>query len=373
METKAYKTNRDSSLDLIRVTALFFVISVHFFYNNGFYKTNVAGERMYVMVLMRTLFMSCVPLFLLLTGCLMNRKRLCCRYYKGISKTVGVYLLASIVCIFFKFQFLGEEITIKEAILSILNFSGAKYAWYVEMYLGLFLLIPFLNLIYWGLESKKEKKCLIITFFILSTLPSILNIFDLRTSGWLLEPTISDVYDKLVPAWWTRLYPVLYYFIGCYLAEFKPKIKRRNNIIGLLVTTILFGTFNYYRSYGGVFKWGSYTDWGGFENVVNSVLWFVLIMNLNTHSWPEKFKGILRRLSDLAFGAYLLSYIPDQCVYKYLNSCVPEMPLRLNYYPIVVALVFIISIGLSYLVNLVYTVWGMAYRKILFDVNKGSV
>lgn len=65
---------RNINIDLIRCCAIFAVISVHFFRNNGFYTEPVIGWRMYLMVFMRTTFMICVPLFLLITGYLMNRK-----------------------------------------------------------------------------------------------------------------------------------------------------------------------------------------------------------------------------------------------------------------------------------------------------------
>lgn len=66
---------RDSSLDILRIVAFLSVISVHFFLNNGFYDQLVVGKRMYVMTILRSFFMDCVPLFLTLTGFLMNKKR----------------------------------------------------------------------------------------------------------------------------------------------------------------------------------------------------------------------------------------------------------------------------------------------------------
>lgn len=48
------KKQRNINLDIIRCVAVFFVISVHFFLNNGFYSEIVVGKRMYIMVMMRT-------------------------------------------------------------------------------------------------------------------------------------------------------------------------------------------------------------------------------------------------------------------------------------------------------------------------------
>ena len=65
---------RNINLDIIRSIAVFSVLSVHFFLNNGFYTEIIKGKRMLVMFTMRKAFMICVPLFAILTGYLMNKK-----------------------------------------------------------------------------------------------------------------------------------------------------------------------------------------------------------------------------------------------------------------------------------------------------------
>ena len=61
MDYKKLK-KRDSSLDILRIIAVFTVLSVHFFLHNGFYSQTIEGTPMYVAVVMRTLFSVCVPL-----------------------------------------------------------------------------------------------------------------------------------------------------------------------------------------------------------------------------------------------------------------------------------------------------------------------
>ena len=107
--------------------------------------------------------MICVPLFIILTGYLMSSKKWSGKYYLGIVKTLGIYVLASILCIIYKVHVLNTEITVKNAIFSILDFTGANYSWYIEMYIGLFLLIPFLNAMLRGLETRKAKLALVLT------------------------------------------------------------------------------------------------------------------------------------------------------------------------------------------------------------------
>lgn len=114
------------------------------------------GGKMILATIMRNMFMICVPLFLLLTGYLMSNKKVEKKYYKGIIKTLYVFILTSIICGFYKYQ-KGNYNNLIELFLSIFDYTGAGYSWYIEMYIGLFLLIPFLNLIYNNLTSKNKK------------------------------------------------------------------------------------------------------------------------------------------------------------------------------------------------------------------------
>ena len=140
--------NRNASMDIIRIVAAFTVLSVHFFLHNGFYSQIVEGVAMYIMVLMLTLFSVCVPLFMNLTGYLMSHKTLSRKYYSGISKTLIIFVLATLACMIFKTVHDNEPFSLKSFILGTLDFTGANYSWYIEMYIGLFLLVPFLNLAY---------------------------------------------------------------------------------------------------------------------------------------------------------------------------------------------------------------------------------
>ena len=167
--------------------------------------------------------MICVPLFIILTGYLMSNKKWSGRYYLGIVKTLGIYLLASIVCIVYKITVLHQDITFSNALFSILDFTGANYSWYIEMYIGLFLLIPFINAMFRGLETRKARLALVLTLLSLSALPSIINIFNFDVVGWWAQPSLSVVYRSIVPDWWIMIYPLTYYCIGAYMNEYPIK------------------------------------------------------------------------------------------------------------------------------------------------------
>lgn len=88
---------RNINIDLIKCIAVFSVISVHFFANVGLYKNVINSTNMYIGIFFRTLFMICVPLFIITTGYLMKNKTLSKKYYLGVLRVLIIYLLDAFI------------------------------------------------------------------------------------------------------------------------------------------------------------------------------------------------------------------------------------------------------------------------------------
>lgn len=338
------KKERNYSLDIIRILATFFVVSVHFFLHTGFYAQPVEGKRMFIMVIMRTLFMTCIPLFLMLTGYLMNKKKLNLKYFKGIIKTLTIYILASLGCLIFKNIYLGHPLNISHILKSIISFQGANYSWYIEMYIGLFIIIPFLNLIYNGLETKKQKQVSLIGLTMIVTIPPMLNKHLVGENNLL---------NSLIPTW-SRLYPIMYYFIGAYISEYKPKLKKIFIPFLLIFTLMLVGGYYYLVNSYGTFAWGDYQDSCSFPIMLLAVLIFVVLSAVELSNKKECTKKMLTHVSELTLGAYLMSYIFDEMIYTELRNAVPDMLNRFYYYPITAILSFVGALVASEILNLIY-------------------
>lgn len=325
---------RNINIDLVKCIAVFSVISVHYFANVGLYKTLIVGNKMYVGIFFRTLFMICVPLFIITTGYLMKNKTLSKKYYFGISRVLIIYLIDAIMYLGYNSIYYNDSFSIKHIIASILKFD-IGYSWYIEMYIGLFLIIPFINLIYNNLKSKKEKQILIITMFILTSFQGIFNIK-----------------YTLIPDWWINIYPLTYYFIGCYLKEYKINISKITNILLFVIVLIISWLINIYFSKGNNFIWGVYNDWGSIFNVLTSTLIFIFIINLNLSKLSNRLKKIIVKISELSLGIYLTSSIVDDFLYfNYFKNI--DFFSSFGYFKIV-PLVLLLSISLSMIINIIY-------------------
>lgn len=354
---------RDANLDLIRSVAVLSVISIHSFLNNGFYYEPVQGSSMFWGCVLRSMSMICVPLFLMLTGYLMSTSkvdwnrlseeaegnvfRMAYQLYKGLGKTLGTYFLCNTVILCYIMLAKKELLSPYQIVTNYTSFD--QYAWYIEMYIGLYLLIPFLNLIYQGVPNEKAKKVLLAVLILLTTAPSLINSFDLSSRTGLIHPSMSQHTSILIPDWWISLYPVTYYFLGAYIREKREKIKDGigKNALLLIAAMLLFGVYCWYRSIGTCFVDGKWCDWGGYINMIDTVLIFLLLLRIPMDGAPKALKWVLEWISKLSLGMYLLSWIFDQRYYSRLNSAVAVVPERIAYYPLMVLAVFGTSAMLS--------------------------
>lgn len=347
---------RDYRLDIIRIFSLFCVVGVHFFLRSGFYTQIVSGKEMFIMCIVRSFFIICVPMFITLTGYLMNKKTLSKKYYKGIVKTLIIYVICSIIYSIFLKLYLKDAMNIKLFIKNLLSFHGTKYSWYIEMYIGLFLLIPFLNLIFNNLKNKKEAKILLFTLILLIGIPSVVNIFKFSSIEWWKTPSIDGNYVKIFPSWWSSIYPIFYYFLGAYLSKYEVNLSKKWNILLLIIILTLDGLFNFYRSYGVKYIRNSWNNYSSVIIMLSTFLVFNLLLKIKTkNNNNNKIKNcILKNLSDACLGAYLISCIFDTIYYNKLNAMVSIVQNRFIYAPILIILVFISSISLSVIINLLY-------------------
>lgn len=335
---------RNINIDLVKCIAVFSVISVHFFLNNGFYDKIVAGKEMYIFSSIRTLFMICVPLFIITTGYLMKNKSLSKKYYFGLKRVIITYIISTLMIILYRNLYLKEVYTIKSVIKNIIEFN-IGYCWYINMYLGLLLLIPFLNLIYNNLTTKRHKNILIITMLLQTSFQGIMNIK-----------------YKLLPNWWIGIYPITYYFIGCYLREYKINITKRKNIFLFLLILIISSIINIYFSKGKTFSRGIQNDWASILNVATSTLLFIYIINLKLDNINIKIKRIIVKISELSLAIYLCSAMVDN--FLYFNYFKDQNLLSISGYLKVVPLSFTLSISMSIIVSLIYKLIGFLIDKV---------
>lgn len=309
---------------------------------------------MLLLITIRTGFMVCVPLFLILTGYLSGKEELNLLYYKKKFRIYITYVLASLACEIYSIFFQHNSKSIIDVVKGILAFRSAPYSWYVELYLAMILIIPFLNIMWRGIGGQKGRIILIISLVVISSLPTLLNVYRFEDVSWWSMPSVDSNYQKLIPDFFNDAYPITYYFIGMYIKEYGFKINKYLNLVLIGFVVALAGVYNYWRCLGSVFIWGSWAYWNSLFVVVFSSLSFVFFVNRQYEKVPPAIVAFFRWLSPLTLGIYLVSSVFDNVYYGILNGRVVQVWDKLKYYPLIVPAVFISSMLVSYIINIIY-------------------
>lgn len=309
--------------DIVRVIAVCLVLTTHSLAYIKPFTRNVLSFKWTVYIIMRFTALSCVPLFILLTGFFMNTKKLSKSYYRGIIRVLISYVVISVLSIAADILIGERSFTVLGAIMSIFNFTANGYAWYVEMYIGLFLLIPFLNLVFSAL-SRKQKHILILSLAFLSFLPPAVKSF-----------TISEIKLDIVPDYWEIIYPIAYYYIGAYISEYRPKLKKIISFLLVLAAIILPCSlcWIYSAKDGGVYAWYMMNGFGCLTTALIAVTIFLFLYDVDIRFRPATL--VITEISLCSFEIYLFSYIIDKIIYERINLTLPLM--------------VIISLALSYI------------------------
>jgi len=331
---------RNLNLDVLRCIALIYVLCVHFFHNaNFYYYSPVMGTAMELSVILRNCFASCVPLFLTLTGYLMNRKKLSARFYTGISKVLIIYGLSCIAVWIFRTIEYGDTFTLDTLLKSFLAYEG--YAWYIGLYIGLYALIPFLNVMYHGLGSKKQKLLLVCILIVFTALPSFTNKFG----------------ANIIPQNYELFFPITYYFIGAYLSEYEKDVKLSPWILFLLYVIVIIsgGMFvNQFVRGKMYYSVMLFVDWGNILNTCSTILLFLTILKCDFSKVPAPIAKLIETISQISLQMYLVSWIFDQIVYVAFNAKYPIYDDRFAHIFEPIIQVFLGSFIVSLVIQFIY-------------------
>ena len=329
-------------LDIVRSFAIMSVVLLHSVSLSGV--LDGGKDVMWLVSLyLRQLCMSCVPLFLILSGFLQRNKKPCFSYYLGIIPLLISYVFISILCIaayvIQGYMNGNMDMTFVTAIYKILDFSANGYSWYFEMYIGLFLLIPFLNLIFTSLATKKGKLILIFTLVFLTLLPDTLSGFAPYYGGK------SSVTLSVLPDFFKSLYPITYYYIGSFIAEYKPKFSAPWRIAGVLLAPLVPTAFvSLYTYFRGGYAWYMFNGFQTLTVAFTAVCVFLALYDIDIKN--KTANRVFACISVHTFEMYLMSYLWDNFFYS-MTSVSAKLP-----YPAVAVFVLLCSFTSAFLLML---------------------
>ena len=309
---------REAGIDLFRILGLLFVNGLHACLYNGFYYLPQEGALMWAANSFRWLFYGCNAMFMLLTGYLKSGKPWNKSYYKGLWAVLVGYILTCVVSYPIRYFFIGEKDSLFVWIERFFTFSN--YAWYVEMYIGLILISPVINLALGQLKSSWQLLLLAGSFLLATTMHSITPI-------------------GLIPDYWSSLYPVTLYMLGAVIRRLQPKLPAIPCLLTAALIAMALGLLSLLTADDG-FSSGFSQGYGGFW-----ITWMVAALFLGIYRLQvsDRVSKVLGWLSSGVFEGYILSRLLDVWIY----SLVPQWHTPEKYPLIFVCItipVFVVSI-----------------------------
>lgn len=310
---------RESGADLLRCIALLCVISYHFFLNCGYHYEAQTGTAMWLAGSARALSICCIGLFCMLTGYLRCNSTGLRDGLRALPPVLVGYVLAAVISIPIRHFFFGDVQTLSVWLSRLFSFSAVYYGWYVEMFLGLALLLPFLNRL---LQTLSPRALLGFAgvLLILTALPGATPL-------------------PLAPDYWRRLYPVTYCVLGAAVRRLQPTLSPWVGLscaaalaLGLGGAAVL--------STDGVLSEAFTQEFGDLWIVCMVLCIFISLYRVSVSGAAAR---MLAFCAGGCYGAYLLSHLLDAWCYRLL----PQWKTPAHYWKLYLAValpIFAVSI-----------------------------
>lgn len=201
--TKNKSKIRDSNLELLRIISMIGIVLIHVLRHGIIIKDDVINANRIVYELLSFVGRFGVACFVLITGYFMIDSK---PTFRSLLKLVLEVLFYSVtitsIC-----MILGiTDFSVKKIIVSFFPIIFKQY-WFVSVYIGLYLLIPYINKLIHSLNKQQHLNIILILFFIISIIPTF------TFQPWT---TNTEFYQQL------SLF-VLLYFVASYIKLYPNK------------------------------------------------------------------------------------------------------------------------------------------------------
>ena len=204
IKMKENQNSRNSNFELMRIVSMFFIVLCHII-GHGQMLEHSSGVLQLILRIISYIGIVHVNSFVLLTGYFQYNKKFSVRKLLKIINQQWFYK----VIITLLFVFLGiQTVTKLELFNNLLPFDITGNYWFINCYIVLYILSPFLNRFIEHTNQKEHRRCLLVFLLLFSIIPML-------TDGYLVSNTGFTVVQF-----------VLLYLTGAYLHKYPIK----NNI-----------------------------------------------------------------------------------------------------------------------------------------------
>lgn len=298
---------RKSNIELLRILAIIGVIVLH--YNNrdaggGFKYVTLNSANEWLLRILESLFICAVDVFILITGYFM------CRANKR-SLIKPLQLIVQVMAFSIAVYLLQVTIGIREFSLKSLAGAAIPANYFVVLYMTLYLISPYLNLIMEKLSKHSKRQAIIILFLLFSVQPFLVDIFTVLSGRELMGLSTIGAWGS---QWgYTIVNFSLLYIIGAYIHMnhvMDAVHKAWPLIMGLCGIVVILAIWS---------KFNEDTAWEYCSPLViaEAIIIFLLFFRL-----PIGINKFINGLAKASFSVYLLHgyFLPYVNIHKFVQG-----------------------------------------------------
>lgn len=308
------------SVDFACIIGLILMLGLHFFERSGVQEIPFAsGVAAIGSHTLRWLCMTGYPLVLMVNGAAFLREDFSFSQYKGFFKLIYCVVLG-----YFAVKYLGgADVGAMNSSVPFYHYDGIQFA---ELYAVILLATPFLNCAYQGLPSNKARFRLIIVMCLITSVPDMLIIDDIR----------------ILPTIFSSLYPVTLYFIGAYIYDNRERMDVLSSVVLLISLCLAQGIFSYNDSVhlnGGAFCCPRLDSYSSLGVIVSAGALFAMVCNVNIKN--QKVSLVFRELARCAMLIIMLSGYAENKVLKTIMGDMDDLS-YMKYFPLYLCIIVVI-------------------------------
>jgi len=332
-------------LELLRIVSMIMIITLHFLGHGGVLTSvRIFSPVYYFAWFFEGISYVAVNCYVLISGYFLvvsgfNLKKFLVILGQVFFYSVGIY---------FVLVYIGQiEFNSKALVLSFLPVLSKQY-WFVTIYIGMYIMSPFINLAIRAMTSKQHLICIIMTTFLFSIWPNIFFFSGTLSFGggegvvWFIVLYLVAAYLRLYyqPSYKMKKYIYIYIIITLLLplSRFMISMLSITSLSDIFSADLFIKGSSIFYSYNSILVYPS------------SIALFVLFLNINIKN--EYFKKVILLFSPLTFGVYLIHDNKHMrfVLWEYVNA-----PLYISqwYFPIfMVVIIMLIYLACSFIEKL---------------------
>lgn len=326
---------RSANLDALRIFSMLLIVLLHTIDHSGVLEQEQNyGNAIYLYIrYIYALCQVCVNIYVMLSGYFLVTSRF------KLSKIITLWMSVAFYSFTFKLIFMLcgiEDFSIVSLASCIFPIFTGRY-WFITIYVGMYLLFPFLNTLIHSLDKRKHTLLVLVLFLIMSLWSSIHPMFAGMNSGggwglaWFVVLYITAAWFRL---YYSPTYKPIKWILGyiaiplCIALLFCPPLS---NILPGFIHRI-------------VANWYSYDSAPVF---IMTILLFVGFLNIK---FNNKVSKAICKIAPLTLGVYLIHAHAN--VDPWMWSIL-QLPQKMDsmYFPLIqiasMMLIFFVCIGIE--------------------------